>query len=619
MAETVASVTGAGQPGETKLNLVKEGADPLPIVVFENAPPFTRGAAEELAEYIEKISGARPEVLEGVPEPLPERAIWVGVQPVLEELFPDLDFEFEQPEEILIAANDRHLVIAGRDRWDPDHLVVEYQRPRDVLVVEGVQEEYGTANAVYTFLQDFLGVRWFWPGENGVDILPSETIAFAPFEFRYSPPIRGRAGLFTYSQLDMQQGHSQDWLRKQRLQLDSFRLDTSHAFRWWDRFGEIHPEFFALQPSGVRGGNPPFPNERNVKMCKSNPEVWEQWLKDVEEEIARDPYKRVFSAAANDGGAQGFCICENCQAWDDLDGELVRYSWRGLTQEYVAVSDRQLKFANTLARMLKEKYPDRDYYVTMMPYGNSRPAPVETVPEDNVIISAVFNFHNRETMGRGETATEHRRMFEEWSASGASQLAWRPNLGSGAGWQLGMPSGSTRRAIDDMRLVAENNVMAVLFDAVWEHWANQGPHYYMLAQMAWDPYADGDAILEDYYQRAFGPADEAMKAYWEMVEAAGQRIIVEGQPREEVWDDTFYSQGYELLDQAREAALEGPGIYGERVAFVRAGLDYMRLYYETEALIARLRESAGEDTAAEAQARANWEKLALIFDPSSTV
>ncbi|MCO6454943.1 MAG: hypothetical protein J5I93_06555 [Pirellulaceae bacterium] len=78
-----------------------------------------------MAEYLEKLSGAKPKVIEGQPDPLPERAIWVGFQPKLKELFPKVAWEFEHPEEVLIAATEKHLVIAGRDRWDGDHLVVE--------------------------------------------------------------------------------------------------------------------------------------------------------------------------------------------------------------------------------------------------------------------------------------------------------------------------------------------------------------------------------------------------------------------------------------------------------------------------------------------------------------
>lgn len=95
---------------------------------------------------------------------MPEKAIWVGYQKGMEKLFPKVDLEFKHPEEILFAANENHLVIAGRDRWDPDFLNVPSGMIEQGMSrrgdVQGVQMEYGTANAVYEFLHDKLGVRW---------------------------------------------------------------------------------------------------------------------------------------------------------------------------------------------------------------------------------------------------------------------------------------------------------------------------------------------------------------------------------------------------------------------------------------------------------------------------
>ncbi len=602
------------------LVLVKDGMSLAPIVVFEDAPPFTRQAADELAEYIEKTTGVRPDVIEGTPDPLPKHAIWVGYQPILNDLFPDIDFDFQHPEEVLIAANADNLVIAGRDRWNPEHLQVSYLRPlggarpgaRGTVDVDGIQLEYGTANAVYTFLQDFMGVRWFWPGALGEDVLHRETLAFAPFEFRYHPQFRGRAGLLFHSHLAMGVGHSQEWVRQQRLQLDSLWLQSWHPLSyWWDEFHETNPDYFALQPDGTRSG---WPGPRAAKLCKSNPAVWQQWLKYVERELARYPNQTVFSGAANDGGAQGFCVCEDCRAWDPAEGETLRFIWEGHSEERVGLADRQIIYANQLARLLKERYPDKDYYVSIQAYGNSRPAPTHAVPDDNVYVDMVFNLHNRHAMGLGDLASEQRRMFEEWSAKGFKNLGWRPNLGGAAGWQLGMPNVAMRRAMDDLRMVAESNVVSINVDTIWEHWANQGPYYYILAQMTWNPYADGEAIMADYYQRAFGPAAETMQTYWEMMEDTSEEIVFQEKSTAEVWDEDFYRRGYALLDRAVAELSNAPEIYAQRVGFVRASLDYTRLYYDSANMIRRLRASNGEDAEAEAQARANWEELGRIFE-----
>lgn len=53
-----------------------------------------------------------------------------------ESLAPVVVFEFQHPEEILIAVNEKHLVIAGRDVWNPDYLVRRRSRGRDIQGVE---------------------------------------------------------------------------------------------------------------------------------------------------------------------------------------------------------------------------------------------------------------------------------------------------------------------------------------------------------------------------------------------------------------------------------------------------------------------------------------------------
>ncbi|MFN2352353.1 MAG: DUF4838 domain-containing protein, partial [Kiritimatiellia bacterium] len=319
-----------------ELVLVQAGVTRAPVVIPENAPPNTRQAADELVDYIEKISGARPELLEGEPDPLPASALWVGYQPAVDGLFPALDFDFQHAEEILIAVNAQHGVIAGRDR-----------------VFNGAARESGTANAVYTFLRDVLEVRWLWPGPLGEDLIARDTIALEPFVHRHHPQIRSRSGVIRFETFP-------DWNRVQRLQLDSFPAMTGGhpKSHWWNTYHASHPGIFALQPDGTRGGGEtPYPNAGTVKICKTNPEGWELWLNEVEAARTANPAQNAFGAGPNDGWFNGWCVCENCLAWDHPEGEPRNFSWRGLSQPYVALSDRHVTYANTLARLLKERYP----------------------------------------------------------------------------------------------------------------------------------------------------------------------------------------------------------------------------------------------------------------------
>jgi len=604
---------------QAKLVLVEDGVSLAPIVIFKDAPPITRRTADELAEYVERVSRAKPKVMEGRPGPLPERAIWVGYQPVLKSLFPKIDFDFKRPEEILIAANDKHLVIAGRDIWAPGNLVLKRER----YTVYGMQQEYGTANAVYTFIQDFLDVRWLWPGELGIDVIEKKTIAFEPFVYRYAPRLRSRRGLFQFClphaakpHSNRGYGHSDDWVRRQRIMLDSLYVHPGHAFKdWWGRFHETLPKYFALQPDGTRGGgDSPYPYAKMVKLCQSNPAVWRQWLRDVETQIAEDPALTCFSAQPNDGYGLGHCVCENCKAWDEPGADLRPFIWSGVMKRAPALSDRHVTFANHCARLLKERFPDKDYRVSMLAYGNSRPAPLRAVPAGNVIINNCSNFFwgldvmDKDTVDEKTYAQE----YANWGKVTENQI-WRPNPGNPAGWWAGLPEITPERTMESFQFAIDNHCIGIIVDSILEQWATQGPLYYVLAKMTWDPSQDWRAVMDEYYQRGFGPAAPTIKAYWQLIEDSRNRLIDDypSVPRGflEVYDDAFFKKTYALLDQAVAQVADAQEKYRKRVEFVRAGLDFTRLADEIRRLSVRMFAEDMKNAKTNDLLRAKWKAL----------
>ncbi len=589
------------------LILVDKGASLAPIIVFKDAPPMTRKAADELAAYIEKVGGAKPQVIEGLPDPLPEKAIWVGFQPKLKELFPKIDFDFKYPEEILITANDKNLVIAGRDRWDPQHLMVNDRFSKPTV---SWQQEFGTVNAVYTFIQDYLDVRWLWPGETGEDIIKKEKIAFAPFEYRYHPQIRLRGGILCQSVPGNNQGVSHDWGRLQRMQLDSAnRADINHCFYdWWDRFHETHPEYFALQPDGSRSG---YPAHGGEKICQSNPGVWDQWLDDVAKKLEKDPTRTMFSAAFTDNNTSGHCICEKCRAWDVPEAKKRLLTWSGMAEEYVALSDRDVMFANILARKLKQRYPGKDYCVQIFGYGPTRPAPVKNKPDDNVIVAHVTNWFagledsDPESLDNEKASQE----FADWAATGA-KMFYRPNLPSQGGMYVMLPDVPFGRAAETFRYVAKHNCTGIFFDTIDECWPTQGPLYYLMAHLAWNPYQDGYAVMDDYYRRGFGPAAQQLKAYWTLMEETRNRMVDGKLTYSQVYDAAFFKRAAGLLDGADAAVAKAPEIYRRRIAYVRVGLEFTRKMIEAMDLNTRWK----TDKKAADRIRALWKELELIVN-----
>ena len=207
------------------------------------------------------------------------------------------------------------------------------------------------------------------------------------------------------------------------------------------------------------------------------------------------------------------------RAWDHPDGEPRVFNWYKHKETRPALSDRDVTFANKLGESLEAKYPGSGYRVLMMSYGHSRPVPVKARPAENVIMSIVANFYGRTGLvDRGSTRGDtYREQFEAWAKIVPSML-WRPNTGSPAGWQQGLPDLSIQQTIRDLKDVAAAHCEGIFIDAVWEHWATQGPQYYVMAQLVWNPDADAEAILADYYDRAFGPAADAVREYFEALE-----------------------------------------------------------------------------------------------------
>jgi hypothetical protein len=582
-----------------------------PIIVAKDAPPFTREAVAVLADYVEKISGSRPEIIAGEPQECPEHAIWVGLQPTIMKLFPNTNFDFEHHEEFLIKANNDHLVITGRDVWHPDHLVVKGKRE----TVNGVQREYGTANAVYTFIHDHLDVRWLWPGELGEDFQKRNRIALEPFELRYHPSLRARSKVLVFSVLLKHSAYGQSgvWARRQRIQLDSLDVHPGHSFKtWWDRFHQTHPEYFALQRDGTRSG---YPSSTLAKLCVSNPDVVKQWLVDVEAQLEHNPNLTIFNTAPNDSYGTGHCVCGNCKAWDHPDADLRPFYWAGEFARGPAISDRDVRFGNECARMLKQRFPNEDYYVSLNAYGNARPAPLKTKPDDNVVVMNVANnFWKVDTPDKdclvGKTYAMH---YEDWSKL-TSQQVWRPNTGNPAGWQSGLPDVPIERTMESFQFAIGRGCIGVSVDSILENWATQGPLYYVLGRMTWNPSLDWRVVLDDYYTRGFGPAAGEIKEYWKLLETARNRKV-DDYPGEsngylEVYNDTFFRRAYGLLDQAAKTAAQSPeGKYRQRVKFVRVGLDHTKLTTELREQSLKLLRSDRKDTDVADQTRAKWSEI----------
>ncbi len=120
---------------------------------------------------------------------------------------------------------------------------------------------------------------------------------------------------------------------------------------------EKHPECFALRPDGERSDRQP---------CLSEEKTFEIMLGTALEWLKEKPNADIISLSQNDNWLE--CHCEKCVATRKVDGS----------------SGALLQFINRMAKEIKKEYPS--VFIETLSYDQTMPAPLQTKPEENVIV-----------------------------------------------------------------------------------------------------------------------------------------------------------------------------------------------------------------------------------------
>ena len=162
-AASLVPVVGAGADG---LTLARDGKSDYVIVVPDRATPVENTAAAELRHLLEQVTGATWQVAAERTAPADAPRVVVGDGALTRKLLPDLDVRKLAPDAIVVKTVGRDLVLVGHPRR-------------------------GTLYAVYTFLEDTVGVRWWTMDEATVPRRP--TLVIPRLDVAYAPKVRDRA------------------------------------------------------------------------------------------------------------------------------------------------------------------------------------------------------------------------------------------------------------------------------------------------------------------------------------------------------------------------------------------------------------------------------------------
>ena len=472
--------------------LVQDGAPRATLVVPAAAGKTTQRAATELAGYVKAMSGAALPIIEtgNAMTGLPCR---VGLREGLTS--EDLAFLAAHPEGFVVRVLDDGVTLCGGS-------------------------ERGTLFGVYRFLEQHLGCRWLAPGLDFVParptlgLTPGRTASAPVFGHRFfsgSGPERLawglKVGLNGYYAAESADANGQCFYLPATLP----GCHTYNRVIPPEAYFEKHPEWFPLL-HGKRTPNTILSGQ----LCVTANGLADEFARNIIALFDADPQCRITSISPNDG--YGWCECESCLK---LDQELCggRATRQGLSSDKPFMGDRVFWFANEVARRVAVKHPDR--LLLVLAYVNYAEPPDTVKPLPNVVPYlchyAPADYAHAIADPTSEPNAQFDALLRAWAGI-APHLQVYSYVSKSMWWRLPRPV--LRPFAEDIRHYHDLGIRRYYCQSGLSDWALDGPLYYVIARLLWDPSADPQALAVDWTEHMFGAGAPAMLEFYAAVEDA---------------------------------------------------------------------------------------------------
>ncbi|MFA7232145.1 MAG: DUF4838 domain-containing protein, partial [Victivallaceae bacterium] len=280
-----------------KLTLTANGQAQCEIIVPDDACAVARFAAKELQSFLEQSSGTKIPLVSKAAENKTE--IIIGDNSLSRAA--GIDVKALPRDGFIIKSISNRIYIAGRDDVKTE--------PEKVLNSGywGLLHERGTLFGVYDFLERFAGVRFYFPGEFGTIIPEHKTLTVSAMDIVERPDYTVRKTSYAsgkwYDSDKPKDGLHEKNLNYYRTRQETEYIPNCHGLSrlgYLTRFGESHPEYFALMSNGLRHNNPALPHPG--QLCLSS---------GIREEIYKDAEAFLTGKTAEERGVKtarfGYC------------------------------------------------------------------------------------------------------------------------------------------------------------------------------------------------------------------------------------------------------------------------------------------------------------------------
>ncbi len=339
---------------------------------------------------------------------------------------------------------------------------------------------YGSAFAVYGFLEKFLGVKWVMPGDDGI-VFKKRSVAEIPEDWSYEYKCRAETAMLRRA--DPEYGRRMRYALKRPFKY-------GHAFRdWQKRFHKDHPEYLGLALDGTRGV--PENHIGHEKLCLTNPDV----IDVIISEWQKKGGGKYLNLCPNDG-TPGYCFCRNCVALDaDKPGEPF----------YLHKTDRYLNFWNRVMAKAVKVNPNVTGVSYIYSYYRFKPRRERIEFGDNMLFGMVPSMND-----------DYRDDFEGFRKAGLKHFFFRPNYLSYKGK---LPRGLEKYIYDTFHFYHKEGSIGYDYDGAPS--PVKGVEYYVTFRQVAFPEMSFEEIMDEWYSQYGEAAYPVVKEYYERVRARG--------------------------------------------------------------------------------------------------
>ena len=487
------------------------------IVTAKDAIPSEVYAAEEFQKFFAEASGVKLPIVTQVDRP--DRHVFIGPGQALRQSNVRFSVDKMGDEDLRIIIRDGNIAIAGG-------------RPR------------GTLYGVYTFLENYLGVRFLTHNHTHVPPVGGWRVV-GPVDMFYHPRLEFRWSFYA----ETNRNHA--FAARMRCNTvpneEKFGGITgrgliNHTFARQiplSKYGKDHPEYFAL----IKGKRLVTGNEELTQPCLTNPDVLRIVTESVLAQIRANPKLSNVSVSQNDN--HNYCRCEKCAAIDAREDTPM---------------GSLLTFVNAVADGVAKVNPN--VKIGTLAYQYSRKPPKTIKPRPNVQIQLCSNECSVTAAINDPNCMRNVSFYKDLTAWGriCNDIGiWYYNVNF-SNYLMPMP---TMRVIEpNIRFFVSSGARGIFMQAAYTSIGGEFSDLrnYLTSRLLWNPNLSGrtliDEFLELHYGKAAGPIRRFVNLLHDNAEAKGIGVDrnYDGNCRDWGLDESMAKAGLEAFAEAMRLA-----------------------------------------------------------------